>query len=260
MEYTKYQVDAFAGKVFEGNPAAVIPLTEWLPEDTLQAIAMENNLSETAFFLPLEDRYHLRWFTPNREVRLCGHATLATAHVLYQHLGHQASTVTFDTLSGTVTVAHSGQDYSMNFPADLPIPISTPIPIPQALGFEPEATFEGKDDLLVVLDDPEQLIRLKPSLDAIRRLDARGLIVTAPGRKTDFISRCFYPLYGVDEDPVTGSAHTTLTPYWANRLGKPQLTAYQASRRGGHLQCVMLDERVELSGQAVTYAIGKIYV
>lgn len=260
MELILFQVDAFTDQVFKGNPAAVVPLENWLPDEQLQAIALENNLSETAFFKTKGKEFQLRWFTPAKEVKLCGHATLATAHVLMEHLG-QGTTgqLTFQTLSGPLMVRRNEKGwYTMNFPADHPQ--LTPIPslLKEALGLKPTETYKGREDLLVILESQSDIEQLQPDFRLLKKLDYRGIIVTAPSRETDFVSRCFYPNYGVNEDPVTGSAHTTLTPYWSKHLDKPELTALQASPRTGYLQCRMLDERVEISGQAVTYMEGRI--
>lgn len=263
MQLPFFQVDAFTDRVFGGNPAAVIPLREWLEEATLQSIAAENNLSETAFFVPdgTTDGFQLRWFTPVREVRLCGHATLATAHVLFNHLGYTAAEITFQTQqAGLLRVKRTDKGYSMDFPADTPRPVDPPEPIQLALGLTPSETFMGEDDLLVIVDQEDYVERLEPNLDDLRLIDRRGVIVSAPGSSVDFVSRCFFPRYGIDEDPVTGSAHTLLTPYWAHRLQKNSLTAIQASPRRGHLRCTLAGERVHLEGQAVTYLVGEILV
>ncbi len=260
MELSLYQVDAFTKRLFSGNPAAVCPLEEWLPDAVMQHIAAENNLSETAFFVREGDDFRLRWFTPTAEVRLCGHATLASAHVLFQHLGFTGTRLTFHSLSGPLTVGRLGEWYQMNFPADPPTPIAVTAAFGNAIGIPPSQCFRGRDDLLAVLENAEELEQLQPDFQQIAALGGRGLIVTAPGKTTDFISRCFYPNYGVPEDPVTGSAHTTLTPYWSKRLQRPKLSAFQASTRGGHLQCTLLGDRVELAGQAVTYLEGQIRI
>lgn len=260
MELPIYQVDAFADRLFSGNPAAVCPLEEWPDEATLQHIAAENNLSETAFFRRQGSDFLLRWFTPTAEVRLCGHATLASAHVLFRHLGFNGPRLTFHTLSGPLLVTLRDGWYTLNFPADEPQPVSVSDILAEALDVQPQQAFQGRDDLMAVLELPEQVEALTPNFQRVADLGGRGLIVTAPGRATDFVSRCFYPNYGVNEDPVTGSAHTLLTPYWSKRLKKKELTALQASRRKGFLKCTMLEDRVELAGQAVTYLEGSIWV
>ncbi len=262
MELTIYQVDAFTDRLFSGNPAAICPLQEWLPDELLQAIAHENNLSETAYFVPESNGFRLRWFTPTTEVKLCGHATLATSHVLYNHLGYQADQVVFHTLSGQLTVQRTPEGYMMNFPTDTLRHVSAPLALIVALGITPVKVFLGREDYLAVLENRQQIAALKPDFAAMRRLQGRGVIVTAPcdDNSADFISRCFYPNAGIDEDPVTGSAHTTMAPYWSDRLGKQELFARQISRRGGSLKCRMQNDRVELIGQAVTYMIGNAHL
>lgn len=261
MELILYQVDAFTDRLFRGNPAAVCPLSGgWLPDEHLQAIAQENNLSETAFFLSGDGEFHLRWFTPVKEVNLCGHATLATAHVLYEHLQYTEPRITFQTLSGPLLVEKRDDWYVMNFPVDELKLVPTPPVLITALGMEPIETYRGREDYLAILDSPEDVERLQPNFRSLLQLEGRGVIVSAPGRDTDIVSRCFYPNYGIDEDPVTGSAHTTLAPYWSRHLNRSELTALQASQRTGRLRLRMLSERVEISGQAVTYLEGRIRV
>lgn len=254
-----YQADAFTKQLFRGNPAAVCPLKEWLPDATLQAIAAENNLSETAFFIPKGQGFHLRWFTPAIEVALCGHATLATAHILFQHLGYLRETINFHTLSGPLSVSRGDGMYIMDFPTDILEPAPAPAVLLKALRAEPVEVFTGREDYLVVLESQEQVARLRPDFQLLRQVKGRGVIATAPGEEVDFVSRCFFPNAGIDEDPVTGSAHTTMTPYWAERLSKQELTARQISARGGELKCTMLGERVAIAGQAVTYLEGRIW-
>lgn len=263
MELTIYQVDAFANEVFRGNPAAIIPLTEWLDDDLMQQIALENNLSETAFFVPEGEGYHLRWFTPTKEVDLCGHATVASAHVLYQHLGLDQAEIAFQSRSGLLTVRHQNKHYTLNFPTDkLTLIQDTNLQnqLQEAFGAKPLQISKGREDWLVLFESQEQIARLQPDFRKMAELDGRGVLATAPGEDVDFVSRCFFPNYGVDEDPVTGSAHTTLIPFWAERLGKNELTARQISQRGGDLMCKLLGERVAISGDAVTYLIGKIFL
>ncbi|MCB0572811.1 MAG: PhzF family phenazine biosynthesis protein [Phaeodactylibacter sp.] len=260
MEITLYQADAFTGQRFRGNPAAVCPLKEWLPDATMQAIAAENNLSETAFFVPKGHDYHLRWFTPAIEVKLCGHATLATAHILFEHLGYLGKVVHFHSQSGLLSVAKEQGYYIMDLPTDILEPVVAPRVLLDALQARPVEIFSGREDYLVVLESQEQVARLQPDFRLLRQVKGRGIIVTAPGDEADFVSRCFFPNAGIDEDPVTGSAHTTLTPYWAERLSKQELTAQQISARGGNLKCTMLGERVAIAGQAVTYLEGRIWV
>ena len=261
MTYSIFQVDAFANQCFKGNPAAVVPLKDWLTEDALQHIASENNLSETAFFVPDGTDFHLRWFTPVAEVRLCGHATLASAHVLFQHLNFEGDIITFHTLSGPLSVARKENHYLMNFPAD-PIEKLEEIPLllMEGLQTEIQEVWKGKDDYLAVLKNEPEVADLKPDFRALAQLGGRGVIASAPGQSTDFVSRCFYPAYGIDEDPVTGSAHTTMTPYWSKKLDKSELTARQISARTGDLICRLQGDRVELEGEAVTFLKGEIYV
>lgn len=257
-----YQVDAFHHEVLRGNPAAVIPLDRWLSDAKLQAIAQENNLSETAFFLPEQDgAMPLRWFTPNKEVRLCGHATLASAHVLFAEIGLTRPTVRFNTLSGELSVEKLEKGYRMNFPADFGTEIPTPVGLESALGAPIRLAIEGKDDVLVILDDERTVAGLTPDYNALLQMpDVRGVIASAPGDEVDFISRCFYPKYAINEDPVTGSAHTLMTPYWAKALGKSVLSAWQISERKGILSCTLKSDRVLLEGQAKTYLRGQIYI
>ena len=258
MQIPIYQVDAFATQLFRGNPAAVCPLMRWLPDEQLQQIAAENNLSETAFFLAKGEEYELRWFTPVAEVDLCGHATLATAHVLFQHRNARGNTLVFHTRSGALTVSRQGKQYMMDFPADIIEPALAPKVLPEALGLQPQEVLLGREDYLVILDHQAQVEQLEPDFRLLQQVNSRGVIVSAPGLEVDFVSRCFFPNYGINEDPVTGSAHTTLTPYWAERLSKQELSARQLSQRGGALACTMLGERVALAGAAVTYMVGEI--
>jgi PhzF family phenazine biosynthesis protein len=261
MELNMYQVDAFAKEVFQGNPAAVVPLQDWTPDDSvLQAIAAENNLSETAFFVDREDYFHLRWFTPAAEVRLCGHATLASAHVLFHEMNYDRDEILFRTLGGDLRVNRSGDSYSMDFPTDPPEPIPSHPLVEEALGFKPKLTYKGTDDYLALIDSEEQLLALDPDPVPITKLKARGLVVTAPGANTDIASRCFYPGLKVQEDPVTGSAHTMLAPFWLEQLSRTTFSAVQGKGRRGHLQCSLLDDRVVLTGQAVTYLHGTIHL
>lgn len=260
-----YQVDAFHHQVLKGNPAAVIPLHKWLPDEQLQAIAQENNLSETAYFLPPDSStglIALRWFTPNKEVRLCGHATLATAHVLFTEIGMPKAEISFSTLSGPLQVSRQGEmgNYRMNFPADHPTPTDVSPLLVESIGYTPEEVYAGKDDLLTILPSEAALVELSPNFSTLAQLEVRGLIVSAPGDDVDFVSRCFYPRYGINEDPVTGSAHTLMTPYWAKRLGKTELSATQISKRQGLLKCHYHGERVWLDGQAVTYLRGEVNI
>lgn len=252
MKLTQYQVDAFTRRLFGGNPAAVVPLETWLPDTVLQAIAEENNLSETAFFVPENGGFHLRWFTPVAEVDLCGHATLASAHVLFAHLAHPAETLRFHTRSGVLTVMRVADGYRMDFPASTPEPCDLPAALVTALGLTPQCVLRA-EDYLVVLEDEQVVRSLKPDMHALSMLDRRGVIVTASGSDCDFVSRFFAPKFGIPEDPVTGSAHCQLMPYWAGRLGRNDLGAKQLSPRGGELSCSLKGDRVEITGQAVTF-------
>lgn len=261
MNLTIYQADAFTDKLFGGNPAAVCPLQEWLPEETMQQIALENNLSETAFIVPKGTDYEIRWFTPAVEVDLCGHATLATAHICFTELKHPAKKITFHSKSGPLTVHQSEYGYTMDFPIDAIQAVDTPLQMVEALGgVTPIATFKGSTDYLVLLDSQQTVAQLKPNYGVMATIPARGIIVTAKGETVDIVSRFFGPQSGIDEDPVTGSAHTTLAPFWAKKLGKTSLTAQQLSQRGGNLFCELKEERVLISGNSVTYMKGSIFL
>ena len=257
MELKIFQVDAFASAVFGGNPAAVVPLETWLDEALLQAIAMENNLSETAFFVADEDGFRLRWFTPEAEVDLCGHATLGAAHVLFEHLDYAGDEIRFHSNSGELRVARQDNRLCLDFPAVASRACQTPADLVEGLGMTPQQVLAGTD-YLAVFDSPEIVAALKPDFARLASLDLRGVIATAAGKDCDFVSRCFYPALAVNEDPVTGSAHCQLTPYWASRLGRTDLTAHQLSRRGGQLLCQLKDQRVLLHGHAATYLEGTI--
>lgn len=261
MKIALYQVDAFTDQVFSGNPAAVCPLSDWLSADLMQNIAQENNLSETAFFVQEADHFAIRWFTPTVEVDLCGHATLASAYVIFNLLGYEKEEIVFESVhSGTLKVTRQRDTLTLDFPADDPAPYDLTQDLTDCLKLPLTLAFKGRDDFMLVFENEAQIQTLNPDLTAIARLYARGLIVTAPGDKVDFVSRFFGPQSGVDEDPVTGSAHTTLTPYWAKRLGKTNLTAIQLSKRTGYLICQYLGDRVKISGQAKLYLKGEIYL
>lgn len=259
MKLPIYQVDAFANNIFEGNPAAVCPLDEWLDDATMQQIAAENNLSETAFFVDQGDTYRLRWFTPTTEVDLCGHATLASAHVLFEHLEHAGDEIRFDSNSGELRVKKRGEKLVMNFPTSRLNESKPPAFLEEAVGLPAQECYRDTDYLYVV-ESEEQVRNLEPDIRELKRADARGIIVTAPGDEFDFVSRFFAPAAGVDEDPVTGSTHTMLTPYWSKRLGKEDLVGRQVSQRGGTVYCRYLGDRVELSGKAKTYLQGEITI
>jgi PhzF family phenazine biosynthesis protein len=260
MKLTIYQADAFADNVFSGNPAAVIPLQKWLSDETLQHIAMENNLSETAFFIPFENGFHIRWFTPATEVNLCGHATLASAHVLFHHLNYQEKEIRFQSKSGILKVKKEGKLIVLDFPTSEVNEIELSSNIEKAFGIKSQKCFRGREDLMFVFESQEEIQNLKPDFHFLKTLEMRGIIATAPSEEFDFVSRFFAPREGIDEDPVTGSAHTMLIPYWAERLGKKEMVAKQISKRGGVLHCKYLGERVEIGGKAVTYLLGEITV
>ena len=260
MRLLMFQIDAFTDEVFGGNPAAVCPLESWLDDATMQAIAYENNLSETAFFVPADGAYDLRWFTPLAEVDLCGHATLASAHVVFHHLQPDADSVSFDTRSGRLDVTRGDDGLIMDFPALAANPVKAPADLSAGLGAEPVAVFADMD-YLALFESEAQVRAIEPDWTALARVDdRRGVIVTAPGESADFVSRFFSPRLGVPEDPVTGSAHCMLAPFWAERLGKTTLHAFQASARGGAVHCTVAGERVRLSGRAVQYLEGTITV
>jgi PhzF family phenazine biosynthesis protein len=260
MQLPLYQVDAFTGAVFGGNPAAVCPLADWLPEAQMQAIAAENNLSETAFFVPEGEDYGLRWFTPVAEVDLCGHATLATGFIIMTRLDPGRDQVGFATQrAGRLTVARRDDGrFELDFPALSAKPASEPA-VGEALGAAPSALLEAKG-YVAVFDRAQDVADLKPDFAALQRLDGNGVIATAPGEDCDFVSRYFAPKFGIPEDPVTGSAHCTSAPYWAERLGKNALSARQISARGGVLACTVDGERVRIAGEAALYLEGTIHV
>ena len=297
-----YQVDAFAAALFQGNPAAVVPLPEWLPDAVMQDIAMENNLAETAFIVPSPGAggqnpsqgvggqgssqiaggrdgydYLIRWFTPTVEVELCGHATLASGHVVFRHLNFPGDVVVFRSLySGDLNVSRDGAGVAdrlvLDFPANVPVLVDPSVDeglsggskyrtlIFEGLRIAPRELYRGRHDYMVVLDDQRQIETLSPDFKILAAVDGRGIVVTAPGKEVDFVSRCFYPQSGIDEDPVTGSAHTMMIPFWAARLGKNKLSAIQLSRRRGYLDCTLAGERVYIAGMAHTFLVGEIFV
>jgi len=259
MRIRLYQIDAFTSRLFAGNPAAVCPLEEWLEDRVLQAVAAENNLSETAFFVKRGERYHLRWFTPKLEVDLCGHATLASAFVILNELEPSRDSVLFDTLSGELRVSRGGGLLSMDFPARPPAPCALPPKLVEALGTAPQATLASRD-LMAVFDTEDEVRSLAPKMAVLAEVDTFAVIVTAPGKQVDFVSRFFAPRAGVDEDPVTGSAHSTLVPYWSKRLNRPALHALQVSPRGGELWCEDRGNRVIIKGTAVKYLEGFVEI
>jgi PhzF family phenazine biosynthesis protein len=259
MNIPLYQIDAFTGSVFRGNPAAVCPLEEWLDDSLMQAIAQENNLSETAFFVKEGPEYRIRWFTPVDEVDLCGHATLASGFVILNYLDPRISEVTFHSRSGPLRVTRKEELLSMDFPSQPPRSCSPPRALLDGLGEEPLETL-CSEDYFVVFASEGDVRGLNPDMGILKKLDLRGVIVTAPGDEVDFVSRFFAPALGIDEDPVTGSAHCALTPYWSRRLGRNDLHAYQVSRRSGELFCIDHGKRVIISGRAVRYMEGSITI
>lgn len=259
MKIPIYQIDAFSNRVFAGNPAGVCPIEEWLEDSVLQAIAQENNLSETAFFVPEENGYHIRWFTPVAEVDLCGHATLATAFVIFNYLEPSLREVNFSSRSGKLTVVRENELLSMDFPSQPPLPCEAPKELVNGLRKE-QLEVLCSEDYFVLFSSEKQIRELNPDMGMLKKLDLRGVIVTAKGDNVDFVSRFFAPKFGVDEDPVTGSAHCALTPYWANKLNKKNLHAHQVSQRGGELFCKDCGDRVKISGRAVKFMEGSIAI
>jgi PhzF family phenazine biosynthesis protein len=257
MKIPIYQIDAFSDRVFSGNPAAVCPLEAWLDDSTLQAIAQENNLSETAFFVSEDQGYHIRWFTPVAEVDLCGHATLATAFVVFQYWDPSRNEIPFRSRSGTLRVVRRGELLAMDFPSQPPASCNTPRALVEALGKEPRAVL-CSEDYLVLLSSEKDVQDLEPDTRMFTKLDRRGVIVTAEGKEVDFVSRFFAPKFGIHEDPVTGSAHCALIPYWSEKLDKKNLHARQVSPRGGELFCEDRGDRVVIAGRAVKYMEGHI--
>ena len=259
MRIPIYHVDAFTSKLFAGNPAAVCPLERWLDDATMQSIAAENHLPETAFFVRDGERFAIRWFAPAREIDLCGHATLASAHVLFERLGLTGASVTFDSKSGPLEVRRQNARLTLDFPARPAKPCDLPAALESALGCRPREILRARD-YLAVFDDEEEVRALIPNMDTIAALDSLGVIVTAPGREVDFVSRFFAPAAGVPEDHATGSAHCTLVPYWAERLGRNTLEARQVSWRGSEFHCELAGDRVRMTGDAVLYLEGEISV
>jgi PhzF family phenazine biosynthesis protein len=259
MEIPFYQVDAFTDQLFSGNPAGVCPLKVWIPDEKMQKIATENNLSETAFFVPENEGYRIRWFTPKVEVDLCGHATLASGHVLFNHLNYPAVSVRFESRSGLLIVRKDNNHIILDFPAATFTRVKPPEILIRALGRKLSEVY-CSNDYLVVFDSEKDIIDLNPDFQLLSQLETRGVIVTARGTNVDFVSRFFAPAIGINEDPVTGSAHTILTPFWAKKLKKSELTASQLSERKGELICKYSGNRVEIYGKAVTYLTGTINI
>jgi PhzF family phenazine biosynthesis protein len=259
MRTKLYQVDAFTDRVFGGNPAAVCILEHWLDEALMQDIATENNLSETAFAVQHGDGYGIRWFTPVSEVDMCGHATLATAHVLFEHNAFPGEKIVFRSMTrGELAVLRDGEFLTLDFPADTIEQVDAPRKLVSAIGKAPAETYRGRSDYLLIYNAQQDIEEISPDFVQLAGMDLRGIIVSAAGDDTDFVSRFFAPGLGINEDPVTGSAHTTLAPYWSERMGKKALTARQLSKRKGDLECRLLDGRVHITGKAVTYLTGEI--
>ncbi len=255
-----YQVDAFTDKIFHGNPAAVCLLDEWVDDQLMQNISSENNLAETAFVVPKENEFEIRWFTPKVEVDLCGHATLASAFVIFNFIGYKKEEIVFNSKSGILKVKKIDDLLELNFPADNLTPVKIEDEILNCVGIEPIETFKGISDYLAVFNTETEIKNIKPDFSKVSKLNSRGLIITAQGEKVDFVSRFFTPQLGINEDPVTGSAHTSLTPYWSKKLGKKELKAEQLSDRGGSLYCTECGERIKIAGHARLYLIGDIYI
>lgn len=259
MQLSMYQIDAFANEVFGGNPAAVVPLEFWLEDNILQKIAAENNLSETAFFIDRGGFYQIRWFTPQTEIELCGHATLASAFVIMNHIYPQLTDIVFGSQSGELRVKRQEELYSMDFPAHQPEPCEPPDNLVRAMDIIPEKAF-ASDNYMLLYKTEADIRQLNPYMKLLKELDKLGVIVTAPGDNSDFVSRFFAPAVGVPEDPVTGSAHCTLIPYWAKVLNKSKLHAYQISQRGGEIFGTNNGDRVTIAGRAIQYLEGTISI
>jgi PhzF family phenazine biosynthesis protein len=256
-----YQADAFTDKLFAGNPAGVCPLPgDWVDESVMQNIAMENNLAETAFYINKNNSYHIRWFTPATEVDLCGHATLATAFIIFFYGNYPGNEIAFQSRSGILKVKKDNEYLTLDFPTDTIEKISISDEIKSCFDVEPMELFKGKTDYMAVFENEEQVKNVKYDLNEISKLKSRGIIITAKGKSCDFVSRFFAPQSGINEDPVTGSAHTTLTPYWSKVLNKTDLTAIQLSKRTGFLLCKNKNDRIEISGKAKLYMVGEIKV
>lgn len=258
-----FQIDAFATSLFKGNPAAVCPLDIWLDDSMLQAIAQENNLSETAFFVPQGDDYHIRWFTPVHEAPLCGHATLASAFVVFTELDPRRQSVRFESKSGTLEVTREDSLLRMDFPAFQMEPCQhPPDSLLKGLGKQPQAVYrvEADPNYYAILETEAEIHALQPNLSLLEEVDPYGVVVTAPGQNSDCVSRYFAPSYGIPEDPVTGSIHSALVPYWAKQLNKSKIHAHQASARGGELFCEDRGDRVSIGGYAVKYLTGTIFI
>ncbi len=259
MNIPIYRINAFSEERFRGNPAAVCVLEDWLPDQVMQGIAAENNLSETAFVVEKNNNYELRWFTPKVEVDLCGHATLATAYALKEHLGYKPEEISFRTKSGLLKAEYGGNVISLVFPKRKGEPCTAPDQLLRALDVRPVEVLKSRD-YLVVLKDEAEVRGVRPDFAALKKIECLGVIITSRGKDVDFVSRFFAPQAGIDEDPVTGSAHTTLIPYWSEKLRKKNMTALQLSERGGKLYCDDLGDKVKISGKAVTFLVGHLNI
>jgi len=257
LKLNLYQIDTFTKNIFEGNPAGVCPLDEWIEDSTMQKIANENNLSETAFFVKENNAYHIRWFTPSSEVDMCGHATLASAYVLYEILNYEENKIIFNSKSGLLQVRKDNDKFKMDFPTQEIIKCDIPSSILKAFETKPIECYKSMD-YIVVFENEDDILNAKPNLEFLKDNDARGIIITSKSKKYDFITRFFAPKYGVDEDPVTGSAFTQLIPYWNTVLNKDIFIAKQVSQRGGEVYCFLKNDRVEISGYAQKYLEGVI--
>jgi len=259
MKLDIYQIDAFTNRVFAGNPAAVCPLDTWLPDNLMQSIAAENNLSETAFFVPEDAGYSIRWFTPVTEVSLCGHATLASAYVIFNILDFTGDTIRFASKSGDLSVTRNDDWLVLDFPSQPARPCATPEKVIRAFGTTPIECLKN-EDYIVIFDTAAQVEAAQPDMEMIKTLDCRGVIISAAAENYDFVARFFAPNFGVPEDPVTGSAYTRLVPYWATKLDKTKFTVKQVSARGGELLCELRGDRVLISGKAVQYLAGVVHI
>jgi PhzF family phenazine biosynthesis protein len=261
MKLTIYQVDAFAEKVFQGNPAAIIPLEDWIDDELMQNIAMENNLAETAYFVKTDTGYHIRWFTPGKEIDLCGHATLASAYIIKNFLEPHLAEINFTTqVAGSLRAMAKDGIYTLDFPSRMPQPCDVPDKLLKSLNITTAVEVLKSRDYFVVLPNEDAVRNIDPEFMLIKDLDVTGVIVTAKGQSADVVSRCFYPGAGIPEDPVTGSAHCNVVPYWSNKLGKTKLFCKQLSQRGGDLLCELNGDRVLMSGKCVLYLQGEITV
>ena len=259
MELSIYQIDAFASEIFKGNPAAVCPLEEWLSDDEMQSIACENNLSETALFVPTNNGFHIRWFSPTSEVALCGHATLASSFVIFNILNYDNDKIEFESKSGILTVTKNADSFTLDFPAQPPQKCETPIEITNAFEAIPTDCLKS-EDYIVVFDDKKDIKNADPDFEQLKKLVLRGVIITAKSNNYDFVARGFFPTLGINEDPVTGSAYTQLAPYWSSKLGKNKFNVKQLSLRGGELVCELKGDRVFITGKAIKYMEGQITI